>query len=153
MRIKEKIVDKLLELSLQKGVTLLALIFGISSFSVWGVFKLWFNYKFEISLGQFLVSLLIEFFIIVLILYTRKKLSSKRKFNEGTQVILSTLYLPIMTAGKYNFMNNTVQCTWSDKEGIKSKWINQNQLVEYTPPSPSHTNRTKSRNSGYWDRY
>ena len=153
MKIKEKIVENLLELSLEKGISFITLIFGISSLSVWGVTKWLLNYTVQISLGVFLVCLLTELFLILVIIYVRKKLGSKRKFQEGKQVILSTLHLPVMTAGKYNFLNNTIQCTWSDKEGIKSNWINQNQLVEYTPPSYSSINRTTSRNKGYWDGY
>ena len=53
-----------------------------------------------------------------------------------------------MSAGKYDFLKNKVQCSWSHDKVIKQQWINQNQLIEYKEPEKKPV--AKSR-SDFWD--
>lgn len=146
MKLIDKLLDQLVELSLTKGIALICFIFGISTASIWAVTRSFLNYKFTLTISTCMIVLLGEFFGVGIILYIAKKKQSKQKFTEGSRVILSTLYLPVMTAGKYNFLNGKVLCTWSDKGAIVSKWINQNQLVEYKDPSISPPRRQNRHN-------
>lgn len=137
MNIKEKIVDKFIDFIFKKTFELIT-ITGITVVAIVGYIKGFLFYSFKIRVIDcifFVIGLLV-----IYIFY--KKLKSKQKFIEGTQVILTTNTHPIMSAGKYCFINNKVKCTWVVDKAIKSEYINQNLLKEYNhvPSKPREIN-------------
>lgn len=143
-----KVYDKLIEISVEKIVTLFIIITGVSVFSVAKLTKAFLSQRIVLTVSQLLaISVGVISFILFIILI-RKKLKSKQRFKEGTRVILSTQTYPAMSAGKYNFINNKVQCSWIHEKEVKQQWVNQNQLIEYIPPT---YNPQPKRRSDFWD--
>ena len=146
MKLKEKIIDKLLEFSLEKVVVFFTLISGITTFSLWSGIKKFFIYKLEIEVSVLIASLFLLICVVFILYYIVKRLRSKQKFPEGTQVILTSKNSPVMSAGKFNFLNNKVLCIWPNNKTIHKEWINQNQLEEYEfkPFNPKPRNISRS---------
>ena len=146
----DKILDALIEKSLTTGLLIISTVTGVTAFSIWELTKNMLNYQVKISVSTLLGLLFIVGILSVLFWYTRLKLLSKKLFTEGTKVILSTGRSPVMSAGKYNFLNNKVLCTWAPDQKITHEWVNQNLLKEYEAPSyRPPQNRSKT---GYWNR-
>lgn len=145
----EKFYEKLIELSIVQVTIAFVIITGFSLMSFLQLTKRILGNPFTFNLGQFIAFIAVEILLVLFIIYLRKKLISKQRFNEGTKVTLSTQTQPIMSAGKFNFMNNKVQCTWTHERAIKQEWINQNQLLEYKLPGYASS---YNKNTGFWDR-
>ncbi|MGZ5486547.1 MAG: hypothetical protein ACXWFB_11685 [Nitrososphaeraceae archaeon] len=149
MKLKEKIIDRLLEFSLEKVVVFFTLISGITAYTLWSGIKRIFNYKLEIEVSVLITSLFLLICVLFILYYIFKRLKSKQKFSEGTQVILTSKNSPAISAGKFNFLNNKVLCSWHYNKAYHEKWINQNQLEEYEfkPFIPKPRNSSRS----VWD--
>lgn len=148
-KLAEKIEDYFIEQSLAKVTIILITVYGISVFSIVKLTRGVLNYQVILSVSDLLGIFLSLTFIILLAWYIRLKFRSKRKFEEGAEVILTTGHAPVMSAGKYNFLNNKICCTWSHEQRIKHEWINQNLLKEY---EKSELPRIVKRSSEYWSR-
>lgn len=135
LKIKEKILDKVKDIIPNTIAKLLTILLSsLSVFTVIAYVKEFLFNSIEIKIWQ---CILLVFSIVVLsfVLWLIKlKLQSKQKFPEGTNVILKTGRSPVMSAGKYNFFNNKVICTWHADKEIKNELINQNLLKEYQTP-------------------
>ena len=132
MKVKEKILDKLKDIIPNTIARLLTLF--LSSFSVFTLIAYisgFLKYSFEIKVWQCILLVFAFIFMAFIIWLIKLKLHSKQKFPEGTNVILKTSRSPVMSAGKYNFFNNKVICTWHSDKEIKNELINQNLLKEY----------------------
>jgi len=119
----------LVDISITKGLTLLATFAGVSALTVYETTKAVLNSEIKITYSQLLVIAIVVVFLIVMVYFIMKKLSNRLMFVEGTDVILSTKVYPIMSSGKYNCLNNKIYCTWVVEKEFKHEWINQNQLL------------------------
>ncbi|MBI1341803.1 MAG: hypothetical protein GC171_02590 [Terrimonas sp.] len=144
----DKVYDKLIETSVEKIIALFAIVTGLSVFAIAKATKALLSQKIVLTVSQLLAFTVGLILLVIFIALVRKKLKAKQKFEEGTRVILSTHTYPVMSAGSYNFINNKVHCSWTHEKEVKHQWINQNQLIEYTPPN--YTPQPKNRRS-IWD--
>jgi uncharacterized membrane protein len=144
---KRKITDRLLDISVEKAIALIAVFSGLSVASFAAFAKEIWARHFFISIGGVILFVMAELVLILVIWLIYHKRKEKRLFEEGTKVKLSTGNSPVMSAGRYNFINNKVHCTWSHDKEVKSQWINQNQLAEYIPAE----SKTVIRRSDFWN--
>ncbi len=54
-----------------------------------------------------------------------------------------------MSVGKYNFLSDKIECSWTYSGEIKTRWISQNQLIEYERPQ---FKRHQDRAGSFWQR-
>ncbi|MFC0775274.1 hypothetical protein [Terrimonas alba] len=146
-KILDKIFDKLIEFSIENVTTGFVMVTGISLFSILKFTKGVLGQTVVLTVSQIFAFAVGLLFLSLFVIYLRKKLKTKQKFKEGTRIILSTHTYPVMSAGKFNFLNNKVHCSWTHEKEIKQKWVNQNQLIEYIPPT---YNPQPKRRSDYW---
>lgn len=145
LKIKDKILDKFKDIIPNTIVKLLTvLLSSLSVFTVIAYIKGFLIYSFEIKVWQCILlvfGIIITIFILWLI---KLKLHSKQKFSEGTSVILKTGRSPVMSAGRYNFFSNKVNCTWHSSNEIKNELLNQNLLKGYQAPPYSPPQKRNS---------
>ena len=145
-----KIKDAFITASIEKTIAFaLIIVGGVSFFSLYNSIKALLKTKITLTIGSILIILagiILSFYVTIIVL---RRLKNKQQFEEGTRIVLSTRTSLVMSAGKYNFWNNKVLCTWIDGKEVKENWINQNQLTEYEPPTYNPRPRPK-KFEGYW---
>lgn len=142
----EKFFDKLISASIEKIIIFCGTL-GITVIGVTTAVKNGLNHKVTITVSQLLALSLGLILVLIFIVLILKKLKAKQKFKEGMQVVLSTQKSPVMSAGKYNFISNKVQCSWTYDNEIRQQWINQDQLIEYVRPA---SNSRRPHAGNYW---